>query len=400
MPSRRRVSALLAVSVAAAAVTAVPAAGQPSDTAPTVNKPALVAEGAGAPSRLSLPTLNLGALDTFALTFPADADAHHYAWQVLGRDVPSDWEARHNEELGRRRAGKATTVAGWTAYGAGMAMVWTELLTNKQQKYCSSFYSTSICLLYRNTNKSLAAGGWFTVAAGSIVLGTGMSKGQAAGAELAALEAERLGVNREPVAATGTGLNSADPWKRVSDLQPGQFVRLDVVKGQGRNASGWFVEADDQKVTLHDGKQVLAIDKDSIRRVRAVPLGRERSVPTGFAISMAGIAGSVGAMFALLPQGELFGTTDIIGDKDLTGKQAVPLICVMGASTVAGVIMMNKGKPKTIYDANAKAAPRRSTSSDGVMTAPGDGSSWARSEKGIAIMTPPKGVGVAFVARW
>jgi hypothetical protein len=368
------------------------------------------ANGANTPSRLLVPSESLHVLRVFASTSPADTDVPDHAWQALPKDVPPNWEVRHNEALGKWRASKATTALGWTAYVGGMAMALTQLTARKEYCHEIFFYEThEVCTPYTKTNRPLAAGGWFTAAAGGIVLALGQNQRASAGAELAVLEAERLPVHHEPVTAPGTGMSNSDFWRNVSGLQPGQLMRVDVRKGQGRNTSGWFIKADDQKVTLYDGKEVLAIDKAAIRRVRAVALGRERSGPRGLAIGLAGIASSVGAAFLLRRQGPLFEETGPecvictggpMADKDLTWAQAAPLVGAMGVSTVASLVMASRGRPKTVYEADAKAGRGRSASSNGGTTERGDARSRTRSEKELALMVPSKGVGVTFVVRW
>ena len=319
---------------------------------------------------------------TASLRWAGDDDAV----QVTPPDPGGDWTARYNRAMTTWRAGRTRSLAAVGIAAAGLAVELYGLLTPRTVEECYLY----TCFEVTTTNKGPVAAGLFIGAASQLILSSAASLRASAGAELASLEAERLRFRTAAAPLPGATNRGPDAWQPVSALQPGQFVRVERVKGQGTATDGWFVHADPQEVTLYSDGGLVRVDRSVVRRLRAVPLGRERQGAWGWGVGVGGLLATAGAGILMRQQRGLW--------EDITGTQAAVLLTAAGAFTATGVVILQKGKPHTVYEIGN---PSRSTdagrSQEALLAA---SRTRAHREQGIVLMTPRGGVGVGYLTSW
>ncbi len=376
MTARGSVFAGVVVGLVAGLTVVPPAAAQPVAPLP-VGSSQMLARAA-----------DEGVRPDFLHTLVAAASGIGDSGQAEPRSESSGWELRYNRAVGKRRSAQIRSWIGLGVGSAGLAIEVAGLLTPRTEEECTWY----ACVEVKRTNKGLVAGGLFTVAAMPLVMASGARAGVEAGAELAILEGERLQAARPSAGPAGDGTVTADQWHNVSGALAGQFVSVDKVKGQGRSASGWVVQGNEQELLVHDGEKVLTIERATVRRVRAFPRGREHYGTWGWAVGTAGLVGCLGAMTLLQDQ---HGWTE-----DITGTQAAGIGAAMGASVVSFVLISRKGRAETIYDVDRPVERRPQPPSPA-------GGARARAQaiaeriaQGVALTVPRKGLGVSYTATW
>ena len=146
----------------------------------------------------------------------------------------------------------------------------------------------------------------------------------------------------DALAGDGTGSTTLDNWALLGQVQPGQRIQIKARKRMGKGASGRFVSFDATGIVLETKQGQERVDRQTVRQVSAVPLGKEGYQAAGWVVFGAG----VGAGFAI---GHASREDSIFG-KRWSDKGGLTAVAVLGGCAVSAIVLMARGRPKPVYE--------------------------------------------------